>query len=184
MTYYQRKITSISLALAAMASLMGGCAGPEADLPFTILVRSQDVTLAAVQRMTIEIDPEPLRFEVMDTESFMQGGGTVDTHVSAVGEWVLSADAAWVQANATVNPGQGVFEIPVPVWTEERVGEDVETHSPTIQVRFYREDMQITDDTTSAGYLTYPAPPGNQVLVRVNCRLPDHASSCANEDSI
>ena len=184
MTHCKRNFISLSLARATMASLAGGCAGPEADLPFTILVRSQDVTLAAVQRMTIEVDPEPLRFEVMDTESFMQGDGTVETHVSAVGEWVLTADAAWVQANAIVNPGQGVFELPVPVWTQERVGEDVETHSPTIQVRFYRNDMQITDDTTSAGYLTYPAPPGNQVLVRVNCRLPDHASSCANEDSI
>lgn len=172
------------LGLLIPAALGAGCGGPEADPPFTLLIRSQDIVLPAVHRMTIEIDPEPLRFGVTDMETFMMGEGSVQTHVSAVGEWVLTADSAWVQANANASPEAGVFELEVPIWTEDMVGEGLDTHSPTVTVRFYRNDVLISNDSDITGFIMYPAPPGNSVLLRVGCRLPDHADACANEDSI
>ena len=172
------------LGLLITMALSGGCAGPEADAPFTLLIRSEDVVLRAVHRMTIEIDPEPLRFAVTDLEEFMTGGGNVQTHVSAVGEWVLTADAEWIQANANPSPEIGNFEIEVPVWTEDMEGDEVDVPSPPITVRFYRNDVLISNDSDITGFFMYPAPPGNSLLLRVNCRIPEHMDACRNEDAI
>ena len=170
------------LPLLALLSFSPGCGDPEPDEPFTLLIRSNDIALSAVTRLEVEVDPEPLRFQPVEMMDYATGGGTVTTLVSAVGEWTLSADATWVQNNANLNPAMGVFEVPIPIWTMEQVGDVEETTSLPVTVRIYRGAQLISNNDSITGFLMYPAPPGNTVTLRVNCRTPDFEAQCANED--
>ena len=160
--------------------LAASCGGDDTPAPFILQINSADVILNAVDRVEIIIRPSDLdrRFQMVPDMS--HEGGTVFTRVSGAGEFVITMERDYVEANATTGTTGTTFTLELPVASSEEP-DDPSIGDPTMEVNLIRGTERIA---TGQRFLVWPFPPGERAIVTVSCNRPEFDRQCTNNDPL
>lgn len=168
-------------ALAALLLVSSSCGGDERAIPpFTIQINSMDVIQAAVDRIEIIIHPEDLDRRFRMVPDMTHEGGSIQTRVTAAGEFVITVEREYLDANVRFGATEAAFILDVPVQASEEP-DDGSVSDPRLEVFFVRGSERIA---THERLIEWPLTPGNRAIVMVRCIRPEFARQCTNNDPI
>lgn len=155
-----------SLLFAFVAS----CGGDAAD-PFVLQVVGDDgsvgstaIARAAIDRVQVVLTPQAIDGPFAPMAERVLAGGDATARVSAVGEWVLTLERAWLDDNA--QDAGGSFRFFVLLQPEESM--DGATLDPSLRVLFYRGTEVVAESTPR--FVEWPLRAGAETNVTVLCR--------------
>lgn len=160
--------TRFWIAVISMTFLLTAC-GSDGPTPFALTVIGDDGTVdepiarAAIDRVQVVFAPQAIDGPFAPTAERVFQGGAATTRVSAVGEWVLTLERAWLDDYA--NDGESLrFEVLLA--PEEAM--DGARMDPTLRVLFYRGTDLVAESTPR--FVEWPLPEGGSTSVTVVCR--------------
>ena len=161
--------TRFRIAVISMTFLLTAC-GSDGPTPFALTVIGDDGTVAgapiarsAIDRVQVVFAPQAIDGPFAPTSERVFQGGAATTRVSAVGEWVLTLERAWLDDFA--NAGEAL-RFDVLLAPEEAM--DGATMDPTLRVLFYRGTDLVAESTPR--FVEWPLPEGGSTSVTVVCR--------------